>query len=211
MGTVTTPMQHVFRQRSSLGLAAVCSITGLLFLLALARNWADYPRPLFVAWVVFGLAVVWSVFARPAVEFDLDGVTLRNVIRDVHIPWARLTDATSQWNLKVWVEAQGHTSWAISSQAERPRGSSGGMFGLPLGGRLDRSASADPRGSGTFPKITAQTVARSIMAAKQEYDVAVAQGQLPTSADDPVRITWVSLNIVVLLLSAAVVVALSVV
>src|SRR5674476_800507 len=79
MATETPTMQHVFRQRSSLGLAAVCGVTGLLLLLSLARNWADYPRPSFAAWVVFGLAVAWAIFVRPVVLVDIGGVTLRNV------------------------------------------------------------------------------------------------------------------------------------
>jgi len=192
MGTKTSTMQHVFRQRSPLGLAVVCGVTGLILLVSLARNWADYPRPLFVAWVLFGLACVWSIFVRPAVLLDVEGVTVRNVLRDVHIPWARLTDVESRWNLKVFAGERGYTAWAISSHVERPKGISGGM--------LSRRA----------PEVTAAVVARLIEQAKEDYDEAVAHGQLPASPDSPVRITWVPLGIAILLLPAFAVVALSV-
>jgi len=209
MGSQASRTQQVFRQRSPLGLAAVCAVTALVVLLSLAWNWVDSPQPLFAAWVVFGLAVVWSVFVRPAVLLDLDGVTLRNVMRDVQVPWNRLTDVQVRWNLKVFVGERGYTAWAISSQVERPRGVPGGMFAIPLSGRLGRQARADALASTPAPKITASMIARSIEQAKQDYDEAVSHGQLPAAPDGRVRITWVPLVLAVLSLSAVAVLALS--
>lgn len=200
---------QVFRQRAPLGLAAVCAAVALLLLVSLAQNWADYPRPSFVAWILFALAGVWSIFVRPAVLLDLDGVTIRNVLRDVHIPWARLTDVESRWNLKVFAGERGYTAWAISSQVERPKTTSGGMFGGLVSGRLDRQARADHHRDTAAPKVTASTVARSIEQAKQEYDDAVATGLLAAVSDAPVRITWVPLVLAVLLLPAVAVAVLS--
>jgi hypothetical protein len=207
--TTTSTIQHVYRQRSSLALAAGCAVTGVLLLLSLARDWGAYPRPLFVAWVVLGLAVTWAVFVRPAILLDVGGVTLRNVLRDVHIPWTLLTGATSRWNVKVMVGHQAYTAWAISSEAERPKGVSAGMFRLPMHGRLHRVANEDAQLSSTAAKVTAQTVVRSIRAAKQEYDQAVAEGELPAVPEGTVRVTWVPLVMLVLLVPAVVVLALS--
>jgi len=209
MATKTSTMQHVFRQRSSVVLASVCGVTGLLLLLSLARNWGSYPRPLFAAWVVFGLAVAWSIFVRPAVLLDVEGVTLRNVVRDVHIPWTRLTDVTSRWNLKVFTGDRGYTSWAISSEVERRKGASGGMVRMPVPGRLQGVSSAEAKPSTTVPKATAQSVAKMITIAKQEYDEAVASGELAAEPDESVRVTWVPVVMAVLLLPALVVVVLS--
>jgi Bacterial PH domain len=209
MGTETSTTRHVFRQRSSVRLAVVCGVVGLFLLLSLARNWADYPRPLFAVWVLLGLAVAWSVFVRPAVLLEVGGVTLRNVVRDVHIPWTRLTDVECRWNLKVLVGDRGYTAWAMSSEPERPKRVSGGMFRMPVPGRLDRVASAYPKPSATVLKVTAQSVARSIREAKQEYDEAVVQGRLPASPADKVQVTWVPLAMALLLLPAIAVVALS--
>lgn len=202
-------MRDVFRQRSSVVLASVCGVTGLLLLLSLVRNWGSYPRPLFAAWVVLGLAVAWSIFVRPAVLLDAEGVTLRNVVRDVHIPWTRLTDVTTRWNLKVFAGDKGYTSWAMSSEIERPRGLSAGMIRMPAPGRLSGVAGADVRPSTNVPKATAQSVARSINVAKQEYDEAVASGGLTAEPDARVRITWVPVTIAVLVLPALVVLVLS--
>jgi len=209
MGTETSTTRHVFRQRSSVRLAVVCGVVGLLLLLSLARNWAHYPRPLFAAWVLLGLVVAWSVFVRPAVLFDVGGVTLRNIVRDVHIPWTGMTDVECRWNLKVLVGDRGYTAWAMSSEPERPKRVSGGTFRMPVPGRLDRVSSAYAKPSTTAPKVTAQSVARSIREAKQQYDEAVAQGQLTVPPAGMVQVTWVPLAMALLLLPAIAVVALS--
>jgi len=209
MGTETPTTRHVFRQRSSVGLAVVGAAVGLFLLLSLARSWADYPRPLSAAWVFLGLAVAWSVFVRPAVQVDVEGVTVRNVLRDVHIPWTRLTGVESRWNLKVFVGEQGYTAWAISSQVKPPRRTSGGMFGRLSPRGLERQFGADASRSTDAPKVTASTVARSIEQAKREYDETVVLGQLPEVTDGQVRITWVPLVLAVLLLPTIAVVALS--
>jgi len=208
MGTENSTMRHVYRQRSSLGLAAVCTVIGVTLLFSLARNWADYPRPTLVSWVLFGLAVTWAIFVRPAVLLDIEGVTLRNVLRDVHIPWTRLSHAESRWNLRVFVEDRGFTAWAISSQIERPKATAGGMFGMLSPRRLEKQFGGAVV-SATPAKVTASAVARSIEQAKQEYDEAIAQGRLPQSPEGEVTITWVPLVIAVLLLTVSAVAVLS--
>ena len=207
MDTRTSTTRHVFRQRAALGLAAVCGLVGLFMLLSVALSWAEEPQPLFVAWVLFTLAVVWTVFVRPAVLLDAEGVTLRNVLRDVHIPWVLLSDVEFRWNLEVFAGDRGYTAWAISSQGQRPRSGVGGMFGI-LPGRLDKFAAADAPPT-PAKKVTAASVSRLIEQAKQEYDEAVAQGQLAAAPDARTRIIWVPSVVAVLLLPAIAVVAIS--
>ena len=208
MGAQTSTTQHVFRQRSPLALAVVCGVTGLVLLVSTAWQWADHPQPLFVAWVIFGLALVWSLFVRPAVLLDDDGVTIRNVIRDVQIPWIRVTDVDFRWNLKVFAGDQAYTSWAISSQVQRAGGTSGGMFAIRPR-RLDQYAKAGATSSTPAPKVTAQMVGRAIEQAIEEYAEAVAQGAVTPPPDPWVRITRVPLVMAILSLSALAVVALS--
>ena len=185
------------------------AVTGLLLLLSLVRNWASYPRLSFAAWVLFGLAVAWAVFVRPAVLLDASGVTFRNIVRDVHIPWTRLTSVTSRWNLKVLVGDQGYNAWAISAQVERRKSASAAMLRVPLPGRLHGAASGGAGPSVTAPQATAASVALLITAAKQEYDESVVQGEEPAAPDARVRVTWVPLVIAVVLLPAVLVVVLS--
>jgi hypothetical protein len=207
MSGKTSTTQHRIRQRSPLGLAAACGATGLVLLVSIAWQWADHPQPLFVAWVLLILALVWALFVRPAVLIDEGGVTLSNVVKDIHIPWNRVTDVEFRWNLKVWVEDRVYTAWAISSQAERPKGGTG-MFTM-MSGKLDTVAAADAAPSSSSPKVTAFLVARTIEQAKEEYDEAVAGGKIPAAPDAQVRSTWVPLAIAILVLPAIAVLALS--
>jgi hypothetical protein len=209
MATKTPTAPHVFRQRSSVVLAAVSGVTGLFLLLSLVRNWADYPRPLFAAWVVFGLAVAWSLFVRPVVRLDAGGVTLRNVVHDVHIPWAAVTDVSSRWNLKVIAGARSYTAWALSSEPERPGRGSGGMFRMPVPGRLQGVPSPKAMPSTTVPKANARSVARLITLARQDYDDGVEEGWIVPAPGAVVQVTWVPLALAALLLPAIVVLALT--
>lgn len=208
MSSKASTTQHLIRQRSPLTLAAVCGVTGLFLLVATAWQWGNNQQPLFAAWVLLVMAVVWSLFVRPAVILDESGVTLRNVLRDVHIPWARVTDVDVRWNLRVFVGERVYTAWAISSQVERPKGFAGGMFAM-LPGRLDKFATSQAAPSTPAPKVTASLVARSIEQAKEEYLEAVTLGTTVATLDGQVQITWVPKTVVVLLLPAIAVVVFS--
>ncbi len=209
MGPEALTMKHAYRQRSSLGLAGVCVATGVILLFSLARNWADYPRPILVAWVLFGLAATWAIFVRPAVLLDVGGVTVRNVLRDVHIPWTSLTHVQTRWNLKVFAGDRGFTAWAISSTVERPGRASGGLFGMVAPRRLEQQYGVDAARAATPLKVNAAAVARSIEQAKQEYADAVAHGGLSGADDRGVSVTWVPLVMAVLVVPAVAVVVLS--
>jgi len=207
MSSKTSTKQQLFRQRSPLGLAAACGVTGLVLLVSMAWQWAEHPEPLFATWVVLILAVVWSLFVRPAVLLDEDGVTIRNVVRDIHIPWVRVTDVECRWSLKVFVGDRPYTAWAISSQVERPKGASGSMFAM-MPGRLDKLARAEGKSSTSAPKVTASTVAQAIEQAKEEYAEAVAKGAVVAAPDAQVRMTWVPMALAIMLLPALAVVVL---
>jgi len=208
MSNKISTKQQLIRQRSPLGLAAVCGITGLVLLVSMAFQWAEHPEPLFAAWVVFAMALVWSLFVRPAVLLDEDGVTIRNVLRDIHIPWSQVTDVEFRWNLKVVVGDRPFTAWAISSQVERPKGASGSMFAI-MPGRLDKLARAEGKSSTPAPKVTASSVAHAIEQAKEEYSEAVARGAVVAAPDAAVRMTWVPVALAAMFLPALAVVVLT--
>jgi len=205
MSNKISTKQQLIRQRSPLGLAAVCGVIGLVLLVSMAWQWAEYPEPLFAAWVVFFMAVVWSLFVRPAVLLDEDGVTIRNIVRDVHIPWARVSDVECRWSLKVFVEDRAYIAWAISSQAGRPKVAPGRLFGMPSR-RLGSFASAGAHPPTSAPKVTAATVARAIEDAKEDYSDAVARGAIAAAPDAQVRMAWVPLALAIMFLPAIAVV-----
>lgn len=217
MAAPTSTTQQVYRQRSPLAVATVSGVTGFFLLLSLARNWARYPQPLLAAWVLLGLAWVWALFVRPAVVLNGRGVTLRNILRDVHIPWAKLTHVETGWNLRVFAGDRGYTSWAISTQIQRPSVVPTGMFGRRTPGPAERRVSAAsavrarPDQSMQAAKVTAVSVARSIEKAKGEYDVANVPGGPAGATDLGLRVTWVTSVIVVLLVPVVAVVVLTLV
>jgi hypothetical protein len=209
MSRQTSGTQQVFRQRSPLWLAGVCALIGLFLLFSVARSWADDPEPLSAAWVVLVLAMVWSLYVRPAVVLDDEGVVFRNILRDFHIPWVQVTDVESRWNLKVFVGDRGYTAWAISSQIGRPKRPGGGPLGSFSPSRLDKYAGAAAAPPTSAPKVTASMVARLIETARDDYEEAVARGALPARPDARVRVTWAPLVMAVLLLPAIAVVILT--
>jgi hypothetical protein len=211
MSAKASTTRLVLRQRSQLGLSAVAAVTGLVLLFSLARSWTKSPQPLSAAWVVFALALVWLLFVRPAVLLDGEGVTLRNIVRDIHIPWTLVDDVDARWNLKVFVGDRGYTAWAISSHVERPKGGSIGMLEGLMPRGLDKHVSPPAHPPSSFPKVTASLVARSIDQAKDEYDDAVAHGALVAPPDGQVRVRWVPLALAILVLPAVPVLVLSLV
>ncbi|HZW44795.1 MAG TPA: PH domain-containing protein [Dermatophilaceae bacterium] len=200
--------KQLIRQRSPLGLAAVCGVTGLVLLVSMAWQWAEHPEPLFAAWVVLIMAVVWSLFVRPAVLLDEDGVTIRNIVRDVHIPWARVGEVECRWSLKVFVEDRAYTAWAISGQAGRPKIAPRRLFGM-TSARIDPFASAGARPPTSAAKVTAATVARAIEDAKEDYSEAVARGAIAAVPDAQVRMTWVPVALAIMFLPVIAVVVLT--
>jgi len=208
MSNKISTKQQLIRQRSPLGLAAACGVTGVVLLVSMAWQWAERPEPLFAAWVVFILALVWSLFVRPAVLLDEDGVTIRNVVRDIHIPWVRVNDVECRWSLKVFVGDRAYTAWAISSQVGRPKVSPGALFGMTPE-KLDKFAGAGAHPPTSAPKVTASTVARAIEDAKEDYSEGVARGAIVAPADAQVRITLVPMALAILFLPAIAVVALT--
>jgi hypothetical protein len=201
--------QRVYRQRSSVWLAAISVVMAGLLLLSLVRSWAQDPRPLFGAWVLFGVAVAWAIFVRPSVLIDAEGVTIRNIVRDIHIPWAALTDVSTRWNLKVMVGNRGYDAWAISSQVDRPKSASSALLRDPVSPRSNPASSAATPSSPVARKVTARAVAESIQRVKQEYDDAVVAGEVARAADASVRIVWLPQVMAALLVPAIAVVVFS--
>ncbi|HET7303159.1 MAG TPA: PH domain-containing protein, partial [Segeticoccus sp.] len=114
---------RIYRQRSPQVSGWACLVICALLLIMSAVSWASsHPSWVFVAWVCFGAAVAWAVLLRPSLELSQRGVLLRNVLRDVHIPWTQVDDVGQRWNVKVYTpDDRSYPSWAIAAQADRPR------------------------------------------------------------------------------------------
>jgi len=60
-------------------------------------------------------AVVYGMFWRPAVVVDDGGVELRNIVRDVRVPWPLLEGVATQYALTLVVGERSYRSWAAGA------------------------------------------------------------------------------------------------
>jgi hypothetical protein len=203
-----SPPRHTYRQRSSV-LLALCFVLGAVILVVSALlSWGDHPQPLFVAWLLFGCAVAWTVFVRPCVVLDQDGVHLRNIVRDVDIPWPLVSDVETRWNLRVWSGDDGHTAWAIASQVERPKVHASVLPGLSS--KLDGFPGQGASTPGASTKVTSRMVAEAIDETAADYAAAVADGDLQPPAHPAVTTRWAPLPVLALALPLLAVLVLSI-
>lgn len=111
----------MYRSPWAIAVAAGWAAVGLLVVGdALLRESSGSPLPgLLVVVAVTG--VVWSLFVRPCVEAGDAGVVVRNVVRDVAIPWPRLVYVDAPLTLTLHDDDdRAWRSWAISASS-RPR------------------------------------------------------------------------------------------
>jgi hypothetical protein len=57
-------------------------------------------------------ALAYAMFWRPSVEVDDDAVTVRNVVRDVRVPWQRLESVDTRYSLMLEAGGRRYAAWA---------------------------------------------------------------------------------------------------
>ena len=202
------PPRHTYRQRSSVLLALFCVLGAVILVVSALLSWGDHPPPLFVARLLFGCAVAWTVFVRPCVVLDQDAVHLRNIVRDVDIPWPLVSDVETRWNLKVWSGDDGYTAWAIASHVERPKVHGSVLPGLSS--KLDGFTGHDDSTPRASTRVTPRMVADAIDETTVDYAAAVADGDLQPPAHPAVTTRWAPLPVLALALPLLAVVAFSI-
>ncbi len=101
----------VFRPRTSgwfTGLAVLVTAGALVRVVA-----SEGPSGLIVGWPLLGIALVgWWLFWYPLVAVADDGVTVRNPLSTVQIPWDALIDVDTKYALKLVTPSGSYTAWA---------------------------------------------------------------------------------------------------
>jgi len=202
----TAATSRTYRQRSSQLVALLFIAAAAVLIGSMLLSWSTDASPLFLCVLLLGIAGSWAMFLRPAVVVDSDGVTLRNVARDVHVPWQLLTDVEARWNVRVFVGERGYTAWAVSSQIDRPKGATGGLLGAGFGGsstlqrisKEDTAGAPEPGGR----KVTSRSVADIIEDTKAAYAAAVARGEITPPAEPRVTVRWMPLVLAALAVPA---------
>lgn len=104
---------HTFRPRAALVAVVVGAVVaaGWVWLALRDGGPGDLLRQLPALLLV--AVVVWAVLVRPSVAVDDAGVHLRNVVRDVDVPWARLAAVDTRFALTLTTtEGARHAAWA---------------------------------------------------------------------------------------------------
>jgi Bacterial PH domain len=79
------------------------------------------PAVLGLLWLGAAGATLVALFWRPAVVVDDEGAELRNVLRDVRIPWAALDAVETRYALTLVAAGRRYASWAGASSGRPPR------------------------------------------------------------------------------------------
>lgn len=66
-----------------------------------------------VPFLVVGGGLIWVLFGNPKVEVADGGVTVVNLLRQVHVPWPTLRGVETRWALTLETTAGTYSSWAI--------------------------------------------------------------------------------------------------
>ncbi|MDP9393116.1 MAG: PH domain-containing protein [Actinomycetota bacterium] len=112
--------REVFRPWTARPFAIAWFLLAALLVLDALRRTESATRWIAVTGLLLVSALVYAFSFRPAVVADDDGVTLRNVVRDVFIPWSRVTAIGADWALSVDTDERRYGSWAIASRSRRP-------------------------------------------------------------------------------------------
>lgn len=154
-------VRRSFRQWGQLMVGAVLAAVAVGICWSMLGGWVDRSAAA-IAWAALLAAVSWAVFLRPCVRLDERGVELRNIVRDVRVPWAAVAGAGSSWSLLVHTHDASHASWAISGTASPGRdallrrGSSAGTGGPDAGPTVPGSRTPAP--APTVATVTADGV-----------------------------------------------------
>jgi len=79
------------------------------------------PAAVLACWVGALGTAAHLLFARPSIRLDARGVTLRNPLRDVVVPWVALVDVQTRGALTLVTTDGSYVSWAAAAGG-RPRG-----------------------------------------------------------------------------------------
>lgn len=129
-----TDARRVVRQTQALALGfGTIVLCALIVLLSLRSSVGLGLRE--VLWPAAIAMFAWVLFVRPSVELTDEAVVLRNLVRDVEVPWGRIEATQARWNLRViTVGGAAYGSWAVSKQRPKVAGAQRMGGGLGLGG-----------------------------------------------------------------------------
>jgi hypothetical protein len=143
-------------------------------------------------------AVVYALFWRPSVEVDDDAVTVRNVVRNIRVPWIRLDALDTRYALSLEAQGRRYAAWAAPapgrSQALRQSTRDAGALAA-LGTSLDHGlrSSATPNSDSGGASLMVRT----------RWEQALSVSAQPAGGAPPVTVRVAGVPVAALALTAA--------
>ena len=144
----------VFRPRTGIAACALWALLGVVWLAAAAES-GGWPLALSqLPLVGFASTVVYAACGRPRVIVGPDDVVLRNVVRDVTVPYSAITDIQTRYTLTLTTADGGrHQAWAapasgrfgaarVTEEERKTLGWSGPVHEIPASAGLRSDAGA---------------------------------------------------------------------
>jgi len=104
---------RVFRPRSSIAAAIVGVLVALAWAWFAIQDDGGPGLARQAPGILLTATLVYGVLVRPAVEVSPAGVTLRNVVRDVEVPWAAVAEVRTRYALTlVTTDGRRFAAWA---------------------------------------------------------------------------------------------------
>lgn len=137
----------VFRPVAPRVLSVVLGMFGLWGLVVEARDGQPRTAVTLAVGMLAYAAGAYALYWRPSVVVHDDGTLLRNVLRDVHVPWSCLVAVTTRFSLTLVTTEGTYRSWAASSSGARADSGMGdlvqvGGSGAPPDRSMDAGAAA---------------------------------------------------------------------
>jgi hypothetical protein len=127
---------ETFRSRLAQAMAIAWYALAVFSVYDLLSRGEGRAVPVGIAGVALVTVVVYAIAQRPAVVADARGVLLRNVVRDVWLPWHAVRSIGARWALSLETEDRSYSSWALTGGgAARPRRQRTPIQGSPLAPR----------------------------------------------------------------------------
>jgi hypothetical protein len=191
----------VYRPGFSRALYVVFVVFVVWWAVDAAMNMAPGPAVVTVLWLLAVSAALACLFWRPAVLVDDAGVELKNVLRDVRVPWQALEEIETRYTLTLYCGGRRYQSWAGAAPG-RPsitgRLLGGGAGALTGGPARHDQALPDPRwtsGGGTAAAassrdLRADSGATAFMIEQRWEQWRTTAGRLAPTEDARAEVSW---------------------
>lgn len=121
------------------------------------------------------LTLVWALFEYPAVIVSDGGVTVRNIMRTIHVPWPAYQGVDTAWQLRLRTTEGDVSSWAIPAPSRMEGGPAASQDVVANPVAVEAALAAGSQPVNVWRGVNAVVVAGAV---KARHEALTAQGWL---------------------------------